>query len=50
MSSPFIQAIRDHLRARNYSKRTENAYVYWILSYNRLKGAEPHRKDVPLAK
>ena len=36
MSSPFIQAIRDHLRARNYSKRTEKTYMYWILSYIRF--------------
>ncbi|MGH1461109.1 MAG: integron integrase [Neptuniibacter sp.] len=36
MASPFIQAIRDHLRARNYSKRTEKTYIYWILSYIRF--------------
>ena len=36
MSSPFIQAIRDHLRARHYSKRTEQTYIYWILSYIRF--------------
>lgn len=42
MSSPFIQSIRDHLRARNYSKRTEQTYVYWILSYIRF-----HNKQHP---
>lgn len=36
MSSPFIQSIRDHLRARHYSKRTEKTYIYWILNYIRF--------------
>lgn len=35
MASPFIQAVRDHMRARHYSKRTEKTYVYWILYYIR---------------
>lgn len=35
MPSPFIQSIRDHLRARHYSKRTEQTYIYWILKYIR---------------
>lgn len=36
MTSPFIQSLRDHLRARNYSKRTEKTYIYWILGYIRF--------------
>lgn len=36
MPSAFLQSIRDHLRARNYSKRTEEAYVYWIRYYIRF--------------
>lgn len=36
MASVFIQNIRDHIRARNYSKRTETAYVYWIKYYIRF--------------
>lgn len=36
MSSPFIDSIRRHLRARNYSKRTEQTYVYWILYFIRF--------------
>jgi len=36
MASPFIQSLRDHMRARNYSKRTEKTYIYWILSYIRF--------------
>ena len=33
MSSPFIDSIRQHLRTRNYSKRTEQTYVYWVLYF-----------------
>ncbi len=33
MPSPFIQSIRDHLRAHHYSKRTEQTYIYWVLKY-----------------
>ncbi len=40
MSSPFIQAIREHLRARHYSKRTEQTYIYWILGYIRFHNRE----------
>lgn len=38
MASLFIQSIRDHLRARNYSKRTEQTYIYWILYFIRFHG------------
>jgi len=40
MPSPFIQSIRDHLRARHYSKRTEQTYIYWILNYIRFHNRE----------
>ena len=36
MPSPFIQSVREHIRARNYSKRTEKTYVYWIVSFIRF--------------
>ena len=36
MASPFIQSVRDHLRARNYAKRTEQTYIYWILDFIRF--------------
>ena len=36
MGSPFIQAVRDHIVARNYGKRTEQTYIYWILAYIRF--------------
>jgi integron integrase len=46
MSSPLIQAIRDHLRARNYSKRTEQTYIHWILQYIRFhKLTHPNNLD-----
>jgi integron integrase len=28
--------VRDHLRARQYSKRTEQTYIYWIIDYIRF--------------
>lgn len=36
MSSAFIQSVRNHLRARHYSKRTEQTYNYWIICYIRF--------------
>ncbi len=36
MARPFIQSIRDHLHARQYSKRTEQTYIYWIADYIRF--------------
>ena len=36
MGSPFIQSVRDHLRARQYSKRTEQTYTCWIAYYIRF--------------
>lgn len=36
MPSPYIQSIRDHMRARHYSKRTESTCLYWILYYIRF--------------
>jgi integron integrase len=36
MASAFLQSVRDHLRARHYSKRTEDGYLYWIRYYIRF--------------
>jgi integron integrase len=36
MKSPFLREIREHLRARQYSKRTEDTYIYWIRQYIRF--------------
>lgn len=30
MASEFIQSMRGHMRARHYSKRTEETYIYWV--------------------
>ncbi len=39
MSSLFLQQVRNHLRARQYSKRTEDTYIYWIGQYIRSYSA-----------
>ncbi|MGR5218767.1 integron integrase [Vibrio parahaemolyticus] len=33
MKSPFLNYIRDFMRARHYSERTVDAYLSWILQY-----------------
>lgn len=35
MASPFISALRNHIRARHYSIRTEQTYVYWVVYFIR---------------
>nr|WP_169828901.1 site-specific integrase [Marinobacterium jannaschii] len=45
MSSPFIQALRDHMRARHYSKRTEKTYIYWTIFYIRFNNLS-HPNDL----
>lgn len=45
MASPFIQSLRDHMRARHYAKRTERTYIYWILYYIRFHNRQ-HPKDL----
>lgn len=32
-SSPFLESIRQEIRLRGYSLRTEKAYLYWIKRY-----------------
>lgn len=36
MASPFIQQVRHIMRGRNYSLRTEQTYVYWVIRYIRF--------------
>ncbi|MDH5232833.1 MAG: hypothetical protein OEY38_22480 [Gammaproteobacteria bacterium] len=31
MSSPFLAALRDEMRLRGYSLRTEKTYIHWIV-------------------
>jgi len=40
MSSNFVRSLQAHLRARHYSKRTEQVYVYWALQFVRFHGLE----------
>jgi integron integrase len=35
MEAGFLPRMRDHLRARNYSKRTEEGYLYWARQFLR---------------
>ncbi|QXP45003.1 phage integrase N-terminal SAM-like domain-containing protein [Shewanella eurypsychrophilus] len=32
-SSPFLESVRQDIRLRGYSLRTEKAYLYWIKRY-----------------
>lgn len=36
MNSPLLRQVSDHLRARQYAKRTEETYLYWIKQYVRF--------------
>ena len=38
MASPFLESIRQNLRLRGYSLRTEKAYLYWIRFFIRFSG------------
>ena len=38
MPSPFLDSLRQDMRLRGYSIRTEKAYIYWIRSYIRYIG------------
>lgn len=44
MASPFIESIRQDIRLRGYSIRTEKAYLYWIRFYIHFIGKR-HPKD-----
>lgn len=40
MASAFLESVRLHMRARNYAKRTEQTYLYWIVYYIRFHKME----------
>jgi len=40
MSSIFIRSLREHLRARSYTKRTEETYTYWVIQFIRFHDME----------
>ncbi|MBB3045889.1 integron integrase [Litorivivens lipolytica] len=45
MASAFLESVRQHMRARNYAKRTEQTYLYWIVYYIRFHKME-HPKNL----
>lgn len=46
MPSPFLTAVRDDMRLRGYSLKTERSYLDWIRRYIRFTGRR-HPADVP---
>lgn len=40
MSSPFLRSVEEHMRVRRYSRRTVNAYLYWIKGYIIFNGKQ----------
>ena len=45
MKSPFLQEVRDNIRIRHYSIRTEETYLYWIRFFIRFKNNQ-HPKNL----
>lgn len=43
--SPFLNQIRQNIRMRGYSMRTEKTYLYWIRDYIRFHHLQ-HPKDL----
>ncbi len=43
--SPFLNEIKDAIRVRHYSIRTEQAYISWVKRYIRYHGWQ-HPKDL----
>ena len=41
----LLEVVRDRIRARHYSRRTEKAYTYWIVRFVRFTGWR-HPRDV----
>ena len=40
MKSPFLRSVRDKIRAKHYSIKTEHTYLYWIYWYIRFNNME----------
>lgn len=40
MKSPFLKSVRDIIRAKHYSIKTEHTYLYWIYWFIRFNGME----------
>jgi len=43
--SPFLAQVRDAIRARHYSVRTEDAYLFWVRRFIRFHGKR-HPRDL----
>jgi len=50
MKSPFLMAVAENMRMKNYAEKTIKAYIYWTTSYihfNQKKHSiECHNQDV----
>ena len=44
-NSPFLELVRNELRTRRYSLRTEKVYLHWIKAFN-LFNDKKHPKDM----
>ncbi|WP_111640941.1 site-specific integrase [Marinimicrobium alkaliphilum] len=38
MASPFLDSVRNVIRSKYYSIKTEQTYLYWIVAYIRFHG------------
>jgi len=44
MTAKLLDRVREEIRARHYSRRTEEAYVHWIRQYIRFHGLRHPRE------
>jgi integron integrase len=42
----LLDQLREHIRYRHYSLRTEEAYVHWVRAFVRFHGSERHPRDM----
>lgn len=42
----LLDQLREHIRYRHYSLRTEEAYVHWVRAFVRFHGAARHPRDM----
>ncbi|WP_203218749.1 phage integrase N-terminal SAM-like domain-containing protein [Vibrio sp. S11_S32] len=41
MPSPFIESIRQQIKVRHYSLKTEKSYLFWIRQFIRFNKMKP---------
>src|SRR3954469_13341255 len=44
MAAKLLDHVREEIRARHYSRRTEEAYIHWIRQYIRFHGLRHPRE------